>query len=312
MIGDENTQPNEGAVSLSDLAEMMVDGEQEEAVLDESEESEDSDEAEVEEADEEADDDDDEQEEEATFTIKVNGKDVLLKQSEMIELASKGSDYTAKTMAVAEERKVVEQVKAQADHFRQENERALTETVSRLQAFSDFMQSQVGEPPSIDVLHTYGSDQYLALKEQHEARSGQLQQAQAAIQHLQGEQHRQRQAWITQQADATEQALRDTLPGWNDNTLSELAEYAAKHGLNPQTVDVAFVQKGLWEIAHKAKAYDALLAKKAELKPVAQLAKVQKPAASNQPNRAALSKAAAEKNFAAKPGSIDALAKLVG
>lgn len=312
-IGDGESQPVEGVDSLSDLAEMMEAGEENEAALDESEQDEESDESEDVEGDEEAEesDEDDEQKEEPTFTVKVNGKDVVLKQSEMVEMASKGADYTQKTMAVAEERKAVEQVKSQAEHYRQQNEQALGETVNRLQAFSDYMQSQLGDPPPIEWA-SQDANYYLVQKEQYEARKGQLHQAQAAIQHLQGEAQRQRQAWITQQADATEQALRDTLPGWNDNTLTELAEYAAKHGLNPQTVDVAFVQKGLWQLAHKAKAYDALVAKKAELKPRTQLARVQKPAASNQPNRASLNKAAAEKRFAARPGSIDALADLIG
>lgn len=309
-IGDGlNDQPVESVDSLSDLADLM-DASEESDTLDESDEGEESDEAEVEEGDE-PEGDEDEAESDPTIVIKHDGKDVELKLSEVKNLAQQGFDYSKKTMAHAEQVKAVEQVRSQADHYRQQNEAALTETVNRLHALREFSLSQIGEPPPIEWA-SQDANYYLVQKEQYEARKGQLQQTEAAIQHAESDRQRQRQAWITSQADATEQALRDTLPGWNDNTLTELAEYAAKHGLNPQTVDVAFVQKGLWELAHKAKAYDALLAKKAELKPVAQLAKVHKPSASNQPNRSTLSRANAEKKFAANPQSMDALADLIG
>lgn len=312
MVGDgPQGQPTEGVATLTDLADMAFEAETPEAEgdADEGEEGEEAPEVEGEESAEEESDESEEQEEEATFTITVNGKEITLKHSEMVEMAQKGADYSQKTMAVAEERKAVESAKAQADQSRQHAEQALTEQLNRLQALEQFYESQLGDPPPIEWAQQDAA-YYLAQKELYESRKGQLAQAQTAIQKLQHDQQRQRQAWIVQQADATEKALRDTLPGWNDDTLTTLAEYAGKHGLNPQTVDIAFVQKGLWEVLHKAKAYDALQAQKAQLKPKTQLPKVQKPGGNNQPNRGEARHADALKRHKAKP-SINTLADLM-
>ena len=118
MVGDPVTEPTDN-LSLSDLAaevessetaeELEIDGEEVEG-----EEGEDAAPDSEDEPDEGESDDEDEQEEEATVTIKVNGKEVSLKQSEVIEMAQKGADYTAKTMALAEERKAVDAEREQA------------------------------------------------------------------------------------------------------------------------------------------------------------------------------------------------------
>ncbi len=273
MQGQGESQPGEGAMTLDSLVAM---GESDESTLDESGESEvpeGSEELEAEEQPEEA----EEGAEEPTATITVDGKEITLKQSEVIALAQKGSDYTNKTMQLAEERKALEPIKAQAEQHRQENEAALAETVNRLQAYTRFMQAQLGEPPSADLIHTHGAEYFLAQKELHESRHGQLQQAIAETSRLSDEQARQRQAWIARESESAERALKDTLPGWNDAMLKDLAEYAGTLGLVPQNTNIAFLQPGFWQLAAKAKAYDALQAKKAEMKPVNQLPKVFKP-----------------------------------
>jgi predicted DNA-binding helix-hairpin-helix protein len=203
-------------------------------------------------------------------------------------------------MAVAEERKQVETLQAQASEYRQHQEKALGATLDRLNAFVQFMESQVGLPPPIELAQ-HDAASFLAQKQLYEDRKGQLTKAHEAIGNVTQETQRQRQAWIAKQAGDTEKALRDTLPGFDDNTINDLASYLDKVGINPQTADVAFVQKGVWELAQKAKAYDAILADKAKLKPVAQLAKVQKPSASNQPNRTQQGKSEAFKRYESKP-----------
>jgi hypothetical protein len=309
MVGDgPEGQPTEGVDSLTELAELMNDEAEggEESLDDlEGEESEESEEVEESEEAEES------EEEEETDTIIHDGKEVTLTKSEIKALAQQGFDYSKKTMAVAEERKAVEAQRSQAENYRKQHETVLSETVARLQAFSEFMESQLGSPPPIEWAQQDAA-YYLAQKELYESRKGQFHKAQAAIQNLQSEQSRQRQDWIVQQADATEAALRGTLPGWSDKTLDELAEYTKGYGLTPETVDIGFVQKGFWELAHKAKAYDALLAAKAKLKPKTSLPRVQKPQASTQPNRAQVRESKALENLKRKPGSIDALADLIG
>lgn len=305
LEGDGESQPTEGVATLTDIAEMM--GEEGGDALEELDVSEESEESEEEESGEEQDEGEEEQEE-ASFTIKHDGKEVTLKQSEILDLAQQGFDYTKKTMAVAEERKAVEAVKAEAEQYRKQYESSLSEQVTNLQALESFLQSQVGAPPPIEWAKD-DAHYYLAQKELYENRKGQLEQARTAIKHLQDEQARQRQAYVSQQADATEKALRDTLPGWNDDMFKDLAHYAEANGLTPDKADMAFVQEGFWKLLHKAKAYDALLAKKAELKPVAQLPKVSKPGASNQPPQLARRQEAMKRHKTAP--SLNSLADLL-
>lgn len=90
----------------------------------EAEESTDEEPAESEESDEpeESEESEEEAETEATFTIKYNGQDKKVSQSELVELAQKGFDYTQKTQAHAEQIKALEEkaksVDARADALR--------------------------------------------------------------------------------------------------------------------------------------------------------------------------------------------------
>jgi hypothetical protein len=143
----------------------------------------------------------------------------------------------------------------------------------------------------------YDTPGYLRQKEEYEARRGQLQQAYAARQQLDQEQARQRQAWINERATATEKVLKDTLPDWSDDTLHALADYAGKARPDPADAEAALLEPGFWQLAHKAKAYDALLAKKAEMKPKAELPKVTDRLASNPTPRAEVKRTDARKAF---------------
>lgn len=305
-VGDgHDGQPTEGVGSIDEIADALI-GEPApgESEQDESEAPEGIEPEEEEEADEEGEED----EEERTFTIKVDGKEVSLTESELIERAQKGHDYTAKTMAVAEERKVVEQERSRISEARAKVEQDLTETVNRLTAYSQFIESELGNPPDVGMLD-YDPGAYVRAKEKHEARRGQLQQAYAEIQRLEGEQARQRQASIASKIESTEKVLRDTLPGWGEDTLNTYAGYADKLGLNPKTAEAAMLEPGFWQLVHKAQAFDAIQAKKAEMKPKEQLAKVAKPSAQNQTAKATeRSKRAAA--FDKNP-SVDALADLL-
>lgn len=301
MVGDgREGQPTEGELSLDGLAESMLDeGDGEQEALEEGEEE--SDDPEVEEGE-------DDEQEEPTVTIKHDGKDVTLKQSEALALAQQGFDYSKKTMAVAEERKAVQAERDKADSYRKQHEESLAETNRRLAAYTQYMQAQVGSPPPVE-LAAQDAAHYLALKAQHEARTGQLQEAIAAQQAISQEQARMRQAWIGEKAAATETALRDTLPSFDDNTISTLAEYAGKAGLTPQNMDVAMLEPGFWILAHKAQAYDALQEQKAKLKPVNKLSKAIKPQAINQPPQLAR-RQEAMKRYDRNP-SLSALADLL-
>lgn len=309
MEGDgPEGQPAETVVTLESLAEGM----DEETVVDEpdSEEAGESEEVESEdaEAEESEDAEGEEEAEEATFTIKVDGKEVTLKQSELIEQAQKGFDYTQKTMALAEERKAIAPLREQAEQARKQAEDVLNESAARLTAYKQFMESQVGQPPPISLAQQDAA-RYLAEKELYEARKGQLHQVDAEIRRLQEDHARSRQAWINQKAESAEKALKDTLPGWNEALLTDYAGYAKDLGLTTESAQFAMLEPGFWQLVHKAKAYDALQAEKAKLKPVAQLPKVHKPSGNPQPPQLA-QRQEAIKRHKARP-SIDTLADLL-
>lgn len=305
MEGDgPEDQPAEG-VSMEDLVGLMADGEEPVDAPDEPG-SDEPDESEGEEVEEQ---DDQEAQEDPIVVLKHDGKEVSLKQSEVVELAQKGFDYTQKTMAVAEQSKAAQAAREQADQVRQQHETKLNEQVASLQALEKFLSAQIGSPPSVewaqqDVAY------YIAQKELYESRKGQLEQARSDIASLQQDHARSRQAWIAQQANETEKALKDTLPDWNDKTLDALIEYAGKHGVGEKVFDTVLLQKGFWELADKAKRYDALLEKKASMKPVSQLARVTPPQARNsQPPQLAKRQEAMKRHNSAP--SIQTLADLL-
>jgi hypothetical protein len=310
MEGDAERQPSEGVDALDDLAAALEpetdeqaraaseDGEEPEEEQEESEEAEEE-ESEEGESEEEAEDD-------PTVKLKHDGKEIELKLSEALNLAQQGYDYSKKTMAVAEERKAVQAEREKAETHRKQVEEANTEAVARLEAYTKYMEAQVGQPPSAELLSTHGADVYLAQKEQYEARKGQLQQAYQAVQALQQETARQRQAAIEQKVESTEKILKDTLPGWGDNTLKELSEYADTLGLNPKCASEAMLEPGFWQLAQKAKAFDEIQAKKAQMKPTEKLTKVVKPSAAN-PSGKVAERAKREAAFNSSP-SVETLA----
>lgn len=310
LTGDGESQPVEGVDALDDLAESLVpESEKAKAPDPDEPEGDDSEDAEeVEESDEDESEDADEDEEESTVKLKHDGKEIELKLSEALNLAQQGFDYTQKTMAVAEKSKAVEVEREQATQARTQAEQHVQETLHRLEAYSQYMQAQIGSPPDVS-LASHDVGRYIAEKEAWEARKGQLQEARAAVSALQDEQARQRQAWIADKAATTERALKDTLPGWNDDTLHELAEYAGKLGLTPNSADVAMLEPGFWQLVSKAKAYDAVQAQKAQMKPKAQLAKVDKPQAKNQSGKVG-ERIKREAAFNKNP-SVDALADIL-
>lgn len=305
MQGQGESQPGEGVESLDSLANQMEPSE----TPDESEGGDAPEESELPEVEgDEPDEQPEEGEEEATVTIKHDGKDVTLKQSEVIELAQKGFDYTNKAMAVAEQRKALEPIKAQVETLRQQNESALTESQGRLTAIVSFMQEQLGDPPPVEWA-SQDAGYYIAQKELYESRKGQLEKAQQALHRVEQERNLSRQSAIQQQILETQAALKDTLPDWNTAKEEELAAYVGEQGLNPKDADMAFWKSGFWTMAHKAKAYDGLMAEKAKMKPVSTLAKVIKPSTNNQPPQLA-KRQDAMKRHNANP-SLNTLADLI-
>lgn len=307
MAGQAEKQPTESADTLNGIADLL-DGEQ--SVDAEADDEQDEGESEEQEGEELEGESEEEEGEEATFTIKHDGKDVTLKQSELLEMAQKGFDYTNKTMAVAEERKALEPIREKAQQKLAEYEGVVNETLHRLNTYAEFIEADLGQPPSIDLAQ-YDAQAYLVQKEAYESRVAKLRNTYSQIQQLDQQKNQLRQSQLLEQANETEKYLVEHLPGWKDapeKSLQELNSYLMEHGLSPESTKEAYVTKGLWELAHKAREYDKLKAVQSQLKPKANLPKVSKPAANSQPVN--IKRQEAMKRYAAKP-SLNTLADLM-
>lgn len=309
MEGQAEKQPAE-TVDLDGIAG-LIDMDVEAEIEDEAGEPESEEEqGEAPEGEEQDADEDEESEEADTEILTHEGKEVRMKKSEVLELAQKGFDYTKKTMALAEERKALEPVKQQYQERLTQHEQALTETMHRLQTAADFLESELGQPPSTD-LASYDAGAYIAQKEAYQARVDKLRNTYGQLQHLEQQQNQLRQSQLLEKANETEKYLVEHLPGWKDapeKSLAELNSYIKEFGLSPETTKEAYVEKGLWEIAHKAREYDRLMAQKATLKPKAELPKVNKPSANHNPTNVRQQEAL--KRFKSKP-SLETLANLI-
>lgn len=309
MEGQAEKQPAE-TVDLDGIAG-LIDMDVEAEIEDEAGEPESEEEqGEAPEGEEQDADEDEESEEADTEILTHEGKEVRMKKSEVLELAQKGFDYTKKTMALAEERKALEPVKQQYQERLTQHEQALTETMHRLQTAADFLESELGQPPSTD-LASYDAGAYIAQKEAYQARVDKLRNTYGQLQHLEQQQNQLRQSQLLEKANETEKYLVEHLPGWKDapeKSLAELNSYIKEYGLSPETTKEAYVEKGLWEIAHKAREYDRLMERKATLKPKAELPKVNKPSANHNPTN--VRQQEAYKRFKSKP-SLETLADLI-
>ena len=310
MAGQDVSQPSDTVDTLSGIAGLM--DSETEAVAEESEGEEVS-ESEAEQGEEQEGEEQDTDSEEQSFTIKHDGKEVNLKQSEILELAQKGFDYTNKTMAVADERKALEPIRERLTNTVTEHENALQETLRQLHSMAEFVQEDLGEAPDISLAH-YDASSYIAQKDAHENRLAKLRTTYAKIQHFEQQQNQLRQSQLLQKANETEAYLVENLSGWKDapeKSLQELNTYIKGYGLSPETTKDAYVERGLWEIAHKAREYDKLKAAQSQLKPTATLPKTIKPSAGNQPN--VIQRQEMLKKFDRKAGKgLSDLASIVG
>lgn len=311
MAGQAEKQPTESADTLNGIADLL-DGEQSvDAEADDEQDEGESEEQEGEEqdADDEDADDSDESDTE-TVILKHEGKEVTVTKAERDILAEKGFDYTKKTMALAEERKALEPIREKAQQKLAEYEGAVNETLHRLNTYAEFIEADLGQPPSIDLAQ-YDAQAYLVQKEAYESRVAKLRNTYSQIQQLDQQKNQLRQSQLLEQANETEKYLVEHLPGWKDapeKSLQELNSYLMEHGLSPESTKEAYVTKGLWELAHKAREYDKLKAVQSQLKPKANLPKVSKPAANSQPVN--IKRQEAMKRYAEKP-SLNTLADLM-
>jgi hypothetical protein len=290
MAGQAETQPEEmTAESIGALLDEPAETEETEQPEGEHEEETEAPEGdeEAEEEESEGDEEKDDDKGEPTETIKHDGKEVTLKKSEVLELAQKGFDYTKKTMALADDRKVVDAEREKITQEAQTVQQSRDEAVNDLRAISQFVEGILGEPPDISLAQADAS-LYLVKRQQHDQLRDKLTQVRHALTAATQQAEAERQRQLSAKQAATEKQLIDTLPGWKENPqakFKETAGYLEDLGLNGKIIGSAALEPAFWLLATKAQAFDQLKAKAAH--PAAKTpTKVATPGAANPVNQA--------------------------
>jgi Rps23 Pro-64 3,4-dihydroxylase Tpa1-like proline 4-hydroxylase len=177
---------------------------------------------------------------EGAITVEIDGKMVTLTPEQIAESYKNGlrqSDYTKKTMEVAETRKEAEQAKAQAYQERQ----AYAE---KLNMHAVQLQGALQEQSQINWQELLENDPVEYLKQQHlvQTRQASLQQTQYEWQEInQLNQQEQTQA-LQSYLQAQQQELIAKLPAWKDEAkakadIAEMREFLKSEGRTDADID---------------------------------------------------------------------------
>jgi hypothetical protein len=196
-------------------------------------------------------------------TIEVDGKTVELTKAELADYYKNGlrqSDYTKKTMEVAEQRKAAE---AEATKAREERQ----QYAQKLQEAGALLAAQLQEQSQIDWQKLLETDPVEYLKQQHlvNARQARLNQIANEQQQLharhQAEQAEQMKAFIRTQREE----LLAKLPDWKDESKAkaesaQIKEYLAKEGFDENALNSISDHRAVI-LARKAMLYDQMMSK---------------------------------------------------
>ena len=211
-------------------------------------------EAEAEQPTEETTDDD------PVVTVKIDGKDVEVKLSELKNGYQRQADYTRKTMEVSEQRKAAEAETAKA---RQERE-AYAQNLNRLQAQ---LEATLQETQQVDWEKLLESDPVEYLKQQHLAQSRQakLNQVYAAQQQVAAQQKAEAEEAHARHLQAQHQALLDKLPEWKDAKKADaersaIRDFLIREGFEAEALNNITDARAV-VLARKAMLYDQMMSK---------------------------------------------------
>ncbi len=217
-----------------------------------------SEEAEVQEESEvEQDEGEDEQEEPPKYRVKAAGEEREVTLDELIKSYQLGTDYTKKSQAVAEERKVVE-----AERQRIEEARYLRDQYAERLQVIEQMLNQQPETENLDYLKETDPIGYAVKVAELSQREKQLAQVRAEQARLYEQQQREQQEQLGQVVQAESRKLAEVIPEYADpqkgETLRrELREFGVKAGFSEQELANVYDSRAvltLW----KAMQYDKL------------------------------------------------------
>jgi hypothetical protein len=261
--------------STQDVFEQMLaaeEGENEQLETEATDEGEEAVEASADEADVEAveepegDEDADEAPTAAqTFRVKVDGEEVEVPLDELLKGYSRTADYTRKTQAIAEARKVAEAEAAQA---REERQR-YAQTLQVLEA-----QLKSAQPPEIDWDRLYQENPVEWVRQRELVRTRQEQQAWVENQRraLAEKQALEEQQVAEQTLEVERAKLLEQLPEWRDATKAraekaKIVSYATeKLGFSTDEISDLYDARAVLAL-RKAMLYDELMTRQKDLRP---------------------------------------------
>lgn len=195
-----------------------------------------------------------------TFTVKIDGKEVQVPLSELLNGYQRQSDYTKKTMEASQQRKEADAVVQQAQQERQEYH-------SKLERMAAQLEGALEQQSQIDWNALIESDPVEYLKQQQLFQQRQAlyqqnaQERQKLIQQHQTEQAQAHQSYLAEQQDN----LLAKLPDWKDDAKAAaekaaISEFLQKQGFEAEDISSIADHRHVI-VARKAMLYDQLMAK---------------------------------------------------
>jgi len=195
-----------------------------------------------------------------TFTVKIDGKEVQVPLSELLNGYQRQSDYTRKTMEAAEQRKA-------ADAETQKAQQERVEYNSKLERMAVQLEGVLEQQSQIDWAALIESDPVEYLKQQQLFQQRQalyqqnMQERQQLAQQFQNEQAQAHQSYLAQQ----QEDLLAKLPDWKDDAKAAaektaISKFLQEQGFEAEDISSIADHRHVL-IARKAMLYDQLMAK---------------------------------------------------
>lgn len=255
-------------------------------------EVEETEELEEEEPGSEEDEDQDQNARGRQFTVRVDGKDERVTESELIAGYSRQSDYTRKTQALANERKAFEQ-----EHAGVRQERA--EYAQLLPQLRKSLEQGMGAEPNWAKLQEddqkNGTTTYANAWARWQHGQQRIMMVRAEEQRVAQQQQRAMAAQQEQYLKQERSALLTALPAWKDPKVAKASSQAIANmmqSLGYADNDIAIHDHRALIIADKAAKYDALMAQRPQLRQKMRNAPVVRPGGGAQAPRTGARQAA--------------------
>lgn len=228
----------------------------------------------------EQEDSEDEQEEPQTFRVKAAGEEREVTLDELIKSYQLGTDYTKKSQAVAEERKVVE-----AERHAVQEAKALRDQYAQQLGIIEQMLNQPQEAEDLDYLKETDPIGYAVKIAEMSQKEKQLAQVRAQRENLFQQQEYDRQQQMKQMVSAESEKLVAVLPEFADPSKGEVIRkdirtYGKQVGFSDDELANVFDSRAVLTL-YKAMQYDKLQSAKPGItKKVSEAPKAIKPGVS--------------------------------